>query len=112
MRSDTVAERDTVATETLFFKQAHVRRFLCESGGLFHMGYIEGDGRDQGTLFPVFLDDFVPADHISVPEIMTPVTVTVLATRTFSLPDGEATKRGPVLRRVAVGTTGHTFKFQ
>jgi transposase len=28
------------------------------------MGYIEGNGRDQGTLFPVLLDDFVPADHI------------------------------------------------
>jgi transposase len=28
------------------------------------MGYIEGDGRNQGTLFPVLLDDFVPADHI------------------------------------------------
>ena len=23
------------------------------------MGYIEGDGRDQGTLFPVLLDDFL-----------------------------------------------------
>jgi hypothetical protein len=28
------------------------------------MGYIQGDGRDQGTLFPVVLDDFVPADHV------------------------------------------------
>jgi transposase len=28
------------------------------------MGYIQGDGRDQGTLFPVVLDDFVPADHM------------------------------------------------
>jgi transposase len=28
------------------------------------MGYIEGDGRNQGTLFPVLLDDFVPADHV------------------------------------------------
>jgi transposase len=28
------------------------------------MGYIRGEGRDQGTLFPVVLDDFVPADHI------------------------------------------------
>jgi hypothetical protein len=23
------------------------------------MGYIEGEGRNQGTLFPVVLDDFV-----------------------------------------------------
>ena len=28
------------------------------------MGYIEGDGRRQGTLFPVVLDDLVPADHV------------------------------------------------
>ena len=28
------------------------------------MGYIEGDGRNQGTLFPVVLDDFVSADHM------------------------------------------------
>ena len=28
------------------------------------MGYIHGEGRNQGALFPVVLDDFVPADHI------------------------------------------------
>jgi len=28
------------------------------------MGYILGEGRDQGTLFPVVLDDFVSADHL------------------------------------------------
>ena len=28
------------------------------------MGYIEGEERNQGTLFPVVLDDFVPADHV------------------------------------------------
>ena len=28
------------------------------------MGYIVGDGRSQGTLFPVVLDDLVPADHV------------------------------------------------
>ena len=28
------------------------------------MGYIEGEERNQGTLFPVVLDDFVPADHM------------------------------------------------
>jgi transposase/IS5 family transposase len=28
------------------------------------MGYIQGEGRDQGTLFPVVLDDFVPVDHM------------------------------------------------
>jgi transposase len=28
------------------------------------MGYIRGEGRSQGTLFPVVLDDFVRADHV------------------------------------------------
>ena len=28
------------------------------------MSYIRGEGRDQGTLFPAVLDDFVPADHV------------------------------------------------
>lgn len=28
------------------------------------MAYIEGEGRNQGTLFPVVLDDLVPADHL------------------------------------------------
>jgi len=28
------------------------------------MAYIEGDGRNQGTLFPMVLDDLVPPDHM------------------------------------------------
>jgi transposase len=28
------------------------------------MGYIRGEGRNQGTLFPVVLDDLVPANHV------------------------------------------------
>lgn len=28
------------------------------------MSYIQGEGRDQATLFPTVLDDFIPADHI------------------------------------------------
>ncbi len=28
------------------------------------MGYIRGEGRNQGTLFPVVLGDLVPADHV------------------------------------------------
>lgn len=28
------------------------------------MAHIQGDGRHQGTLFPVVLDDLVPADHV------------------------------------------------
>lgn len=35
-----------------------------KAGGIFAMGYILGEGRGQGTLFPVVLDDLVPADHM------------------------------------------------
>jgi transposase len=28
------------------------------------MSYIQGEGRHQGTLFPVLLDDLVPGDHV------------------------------------------------
>jgi transposase len=28
------------------------------------MAHIEGEGRNQGTLFPVVLDDLVPPDHM------------------------------------------------
>jgi transposase len=28
------------------------------------MGYIQGEGRNQATLFPVVLDDSVPADRV------------------------------------------------
>lgn len=28
------------------------------------MAYIQGEGRSQGTLFPVILGDFMPADHV------------------------------------------------
>ena len=28
------------------------------------MAYIQGEGRHQGTLFPVTLDDLIPVDHV------------------------------------------------
>ncbi len=28
------------------------------------MAYIQGEGRGQGSLFPVVLDDLIPADHM------------------------------------------------
>ena len=28
------------------------------------MGFIQGEGRTQGTLFPVTLDDLIPQDHV------------------------------------------------
>jgi transposase len=33
-------------------------------GHFSFMSYIRGEGRSQGTLFPVVLDDLVPADHV------------------------------------------------
>jgi transposase len=41
-----------------------MRRLLCYTEACLLMGYIQGEGRNQGTLFPVVLDDFVPADHV------------------------------------------------
>jgi transposase len=41
-----------------------MRRFALLSGGIFLMGYIQGEGRNQGKLFPLTLDDFVPDDHV------------------------------------------------
>jgi len=35
-----------------------------ERGHFSFMSYIQGEGRSQGTLFPVVLDDLVPADHV------------------------------------------------
>jgi len=31
--------------------------------GIFIMGFMRGDSRDQGALFPVSLDELVPQDH-------------------------------------------------
>ena len=28
------------------------------------MSYIQGEGRSQGALFPVVLDDLIPSDHV------------------------------------------------
>jgi transposase len=28
------------------------------------MAYIQGEGRSQGSLFPVVLDDLIPVDHM------------------------------------------------
>ena len=32
--------------------------------GIFVMGFVRGESRDQGSLFPVSLDELVPDDHI------------------------------------------------
>ena len=41
-----------------------MRRLLCKAEASLYMGYIQGEGRNQATLFPAVLDDFVPADHV------------------------------------------------
>src|SRR6202050_1312014 len=33
-------------------------------GHFFFMGYIQGAGRSQGTIFPVVLDDLIPTHHV------------------------------------------------
>ena len=33
-------------------------------GALLLMGYVQGQSRDQVTLFPVSLDDLIDADHV------------------------------------------------
>src|ERR1700744_2585679 len=40
-----------------------MRRLPYQAEASLLMGYIQGEGRNQGTLFPVVLDAFVPADH-------------------------------------------------
>jgi transposase len=57
-------EKDFVAVRPVIFKQRSMRRLRCQVEVPLLMGYIEGQGRNQGTLFPVGLDDFVPADHM------------------------------------------------
>jgi len=45
------------------------------------MGYIQGDGRDQGTLFPVMLDNLLPVDHMCRVGKRTEMAVTKLELR-------------------------------
>ena len=65
MRPGSYAVRkEFVAVRPVIFKQGSMRRLPCQAEVFLLMGYIEGEGRNQGTLFPVVLDDFVPADHV------------------------------------------------
>src|SRR5262245_55361900 len=41
-----------------------MRRCPRTTGGIVFMGYIVGEGRTQGSLFPIALDDLVPANHV------------------------------------------------
>jgi transposase len=34
------------------------------SRGHFFMGFVQGEGRTQGTLFPVCLEELIPDDHV------------------------------------------------
>jgi hypothetical protein len=39
-------------------------KIALPSGGISSYGLHRGEGRNQGTLFPVVLGDFVPVDHV------------------------------------------------
>src|SRR5712672_673791 len=39
-------------------------RCLRESECIFFMGYVQGEGRTQATLFPVTLEELTPDDHV------------------------------------------------
>src|SRR6266851_2488923 len=41
-----------------------MRRCLRESEGIFFMGYVQGEGRTQASLFPVTLEELIPDDHV------------------------------------------------
>src|ERR1700721_701359 len=41
-----------------------MRRCLRESEGIFFMGYVQGEGRTQATLFPVTLEELIPDEHV------------------------------------------------
>jgi transposase len=41
-----------------------MRRCLRESEGIFFMGYVQGEGRTQATLFPLTLEELIPDDHV------------------------------------------------
>lgn len=41
-----------------------MRRCPHFGGGIVVMRFIRGEGRTQGSLFPVTLDELVPADHV------------------------------------------------
>lgn len=44
--------------------QSNLRRTRLSARAFLFMGYIRGEGRSQGTLFPVVLDDLIAADHV------------------------------------------------
>src|SRR6201994_1235902 len=41
-----------------------MRRCPRKSEGISFMGYIRGEAREQTTMFPVTLDELIPADHM------------------------------------------------
>jgi hypothetical protein len=57
-------EKDSVVVSTVSFEQGIDEEITLLAIASLLMGYIQGEGRNQGTLFPVVLDDFVPSDHV------------------------------------------------
>jgi len=64
-QSPTLALADQLSLELgkrpmTFSNRFDMGRILADEGQV----YIQGEGRNQANLFPVVLDDFVPADHV------------------------------------------------
>jgi hypothetical protein len=57
-------EKEFVAVRSVILVQGSMRQLSCQAEVSLLMGHIEGDGRNQGTLFPVVLNDLVPVDHV------------------------------------------------
>jgi hypothetical protein len=53
------------AVRSVICEHRSMRRLPCYVEVCPLMGYIEGEGRNQGALFPVVLDDLVPANHMA-----------------------------------------------
>jgi hypothetical protein len=47
----------------MHFETAIDEKIAVASGGIFSYGLHQGERRNQGTVFPVVLDDFVPTDY-------------------------------------------------
>ena len=52
------------AVKTLLQMETNEMMPLLKRRGLLDMGYIQGEGRPQGRVFEMLLDDGIPGDHV------------------------------------------------